>query len=498
MAPHNKPEINMISLNDFCNQNNLPENTHNKLKEILENEIQRAVNEKEKSLNERYKELKLIQDFAELVEKSKSNLNYIFNNTVKLIPNSWQYPEITEARINYNSYVFQTKYFFESQWKLTEPIYVHGNKCGSIDVIYTREKTPKYEGPFLKEERNLLYIIAERIGHIIERIQREQDYEDLFNTLNEAVIKADKNGIITAANRIAASLCGYFSPKELIGKHMEEIYANPEEREKFLEDLQKNNNKLDNYEFLLRKKDGTFVWTLANIRRLQDNEGNFSGTLGALHDMTDIKEAREKLYLQLKEKEILVRESHHRIKNNIATITNLLKIQMRQTTNEESKSILKDAVSRTESMGLLYEKLLLRDNFTNVALHSYIKDLISAIKNIFPNNPNISIINEMEKIDIDSKRAITIGIIINEFITNSMKYAFTEQGNGKINVKLSKDQDNIFLAINDNGPGLSKKLNTDKPTGLGLMLIKMMSEQLNADMELDNNNGMKISLRFKI
>lgn len=131
-----------------------------------------------------------------------------------------------------------------------------------------------------------------------KRKQQEQEYADLFHTTNEAILKTDANGHITAANRAASDLSGYASPDELLGLPMTALYATPETRPATIRKLQEDGGEFHNFEFLLKRKDGAIVWTLCNITLLRNKEGECIGTLGAIRDIADRKQAEDALRMK--------------------------------------------------------------------------------------------------------------------------------------------------------------------------------------------------------
>ena len=208
--------------------------------------------------------------------------------------------------------------------------------------------------------------------------------------------------------------------------------------------------------------------------------------------------AKEKIEHQLFAKEVLLKEVHHRIKNNIASIGCLLSLQAQSTTTHEVQSILQDTIGRVSSMQILYEKLLITDDYNVTSLKEYLDNLIDEIISLFPKSIEISIEKQIDDFQLDPERLFPIGIIVNELLTNVMKYAFIERDSGLIEVIVEKNQGNITLAIQDNGKGLPDKFDLDSQKGFGLMLVKILSEQLEGSFSIENNNGTRSFLKFSI
>ena len=208
--------------------------------------------------------------------------------------------------------------------------------------------------------------------------------------------------------------------------------------------------------------------------------------------------AEENIKQQLKEKEILLKEVHHRIKNNIASIESMLYLHIESISNAESINILQDAISRIKSMRIIYDKLLLSNGYKDASVEHYLKDLITAIMKIFPEKNRITVLTEINDFTLDINKLFSLGIIVNELITNSMKYGFINKESGIINIKLLKKQNEIILIVQDNGNGLPENFDIDKSAGFGLMLIRMLTEQLNGTFSIENDNGAECIIKFNI
>jgi len=209
------------------------------------------------------------------------------------------------------------------------------------------------------------------------------------------------------------------------------------------------------------------------------------------------KQAEEALKKQLAEKEILLREVHHRVKNNIATLMSLLNFQADTAESTEVRNGLLEAVARAESMQRLYEKLLISGEYQEVSMKDYLDDLVNSIVGIFLINPNISVETSITDFTLDAKRAGTLGIITNELLTNVLKYAFAGRKKGTISIKLDKAGPQIHLVIQDDGVGIDEQKLQAKTTGFGLTLVHMLAEELRGTFTLRNDHGTKNIVQFE-
>ena len=216
------------------------------------------------------------------------------------------------------------------------------------------------------------------------------------------------------------------------------------------------------------------------------------------HDITDKKLSEEKIKKQLLEKEIILKETHHRIKNNFASITSLLSLQARTENNPLIQAALQDAAGRVDSMKVLYDKLLLTKDYQTTSVKEYLDNLIDDIRSFFPVNLHLVIKKDIDDFQLNSKQLIPIGIIVNEILTNIMKYAFVDKSAGIIEFNLKEHKGNVTISVRDNGIGLPDGFDIEKQKGFGIMLIKMLAQQLNGSFTIVNNNGTKSTLKFSI
>ena len=196
------------------------------------------------------------------------------------------------------------------------------------------------------------------------------------------------------------------------------------------------------------------------------------------------------------EKEIILKEVHHRIKNNMNAICSLLLLQSQSITNTTAITALEEAANRVNSMALLYDKLYKSSDYTEVSVKDYLTVLIDEILENFPNSSSIKVEKRIEDFELSTKRLQPLAIIVNELITNIMKYAFTGRQSGLITVTAKLLTNNPYISIEDNGNGLPESISFSNSTGFGLMLVRGLTEQLNGKIRIERENGTKIILEF--
>ncbi len=214
-------------------------------------------------------------------------------------------------------------------------------------------------------------------------------------------------------------------------------------------------------------------------------------------EMEARSEAEKVLQDSLKEKDILLKEIHHRVKNNMAIISGLLSLQARQTNQQEVKALFKDSQSRIKSMALIHEHLYQNRNLSRISFRHYIKELIREISLSFPfKEKEISIQVKADDYELDIIHAVPCGLILNELVTNCFKYAFTEKSDGVIIISFIKKEDQFILKVQDNGIGLPEEFSLAKPESLGLKLVCNLTKQLNGTLKVKSNSGASFVIKF--
>ncbi|AUB57870.1 hypothetical protein BK008_05785 [Methanobacterium sp. MZ-A1] len=210
------------------------------------------------------------------------------------------------------------------------------------------------------------------------------------------------------------------------------------------------------------------------------------------------EKAEEELKDSLDEKEILVKEIHHRVKNNLMIISSLLNLQSHYITDEKSLNIFKESQNRAKSMALIHERLYRTDSMRRIDFDDYIHTLATDLFHIYRLGPGINLTLDLESVKLDVNSAIPLGLIVNELVTNSLKYAFPD-GKGELSIKFRSLNrgDEFELVISDNGVGFPQDLDFRKVDSLGLQLVCNLTNQLNGTIDLDNTHGTMFTIRFK-
>lgn len=352
-----------------------------------------------------------------------------------------------------------------------------------------------------------------------ERLQEsEERYRNIVETANEGISIIDAEERITFVNKQVEDMFGY-SSEELIGRSMWDFLS--DESKAVIKHVfsKKGKNINESLEIKFIRKDGFPLWTHTNSKSIFDKDGKFLGTLNLHTDITKRKEVEEALrnFEIARKKEI-----HHRIKNNLQVISSLLDLQAekfrnRKIINEsEVLEAFRESQDRVKSMALIHEELYKGEELDKLNFSLYIKELADALFVTYKiGNADVSLNMDLEEnILLDMDTAIPLGIIVNELISNSLKYAFPDRENGEIQIKFHKKGENgsiieesknegykstsFILTISDNGVGISEDLDIKELDSLGLQLVTFLVDQLDGELELKKSNGTEFIIRFTV
>ncbi|UTB33489.1 MAG: sensor histidine kinase [Methanobacterium sp. ERen5] len=220
-------------------------------------------------------------------------------------------------------------------------------------------------------------------------------------------------------------------------------------------------------------------------------------TTSIIRDVADRKLTEHQLQRSIKEKEMLLKEIHHRVKNNLMIISSLLSLQSRYIKDENSKTIFMESQNRARSMALIHERLYQSTDLKNIDFGDYIQTLASDLYDTYVMDKNLIKMNiETDKLNLDIDTSIPLGLILNELVANSLKHAFSKGDNGTIDIKFQKQNDKYSLEVKDNGKGFPKDIDYKNTDSLGLMLITSLSEQIDANLEYVGYPGTSFKISF--
>jgi PAS domain S-box-containing protein len=330
-------------------------------------------------------------------------------------------------------------------------------------------------------------------------LESEEKYRTLFEEDPDYTILIGTDGILLDVNNATINMAG-LSRHELIGKNFSELkIIPPEDIELHLDKINRllQDELVKPYESRLIDKEGNIRWTLIHFIAVKEKE-NISYILGIATDITVQKLAENELRSSLKEKNILLQEIHHRVKNNMQIISSLLNLQIKYVDEEEAVNVLIESQNRVQSMAMIHEKLYESENLTNINFIEYIQSLVSNLFHSYNvKNSRIKTILEIDKVNLNMETAIPCGLIISETVSNCLKYAFPNDMSGEIFISLKSIDIGYELIIRDNGIGLPEKLEFSKLESLGLLLVNNLTEQIDGELKINKQNPTEFKITFK-
>ncbi|HEY9246115.1 MAG TPA: PAS domain S-box protein, partial [Candidatus Methanoperedens sp.] len=374
---------------------------------------------------------------------------------------------------------------------------------GSLCAVFQDDFYPD------EEDKKLMSFVASAIAVEEKRMQSEKSFmgsekrfRSIVESANDAIILADSRGKMILWNKGARLVFGY-TEEEMISMPADRIIPERyrDHHQKML-NLVLSTGKSDFFgrtvESIGRRKDGSEFPIEISITTWNIEKEAYYSVI--IRDITERKRTEEQIIASLKEKEVLLREIHHRVKNNMQIISSLLRLQSENIRDEKYLGVFKDSYNRIKTMSLVHEKLYQSKDFANINLREYINDLVVSIfQSFFIDETTISLTMDIEDVPIKIDMAIPCGLVINELVTNSLKYAFKDGKKGEIRVILHRiGTDRFQLVVGDNGVSIPEDLDFRRTETLGLRLVTMLVEdQLLGEINLDRRKGTEFTITFR-
>ena len=338
--------------------------------------------------------------------------------------------------------------------------------------------------------------LAVRMNDLFESHER---FRSFVENANDIIYTLAIDGVFCYVSPNWPLLLGH-DTDEVVGQHFER-FIHPDDLPtcfSFIEKILATGEKESGIEYRVRHKNGSWQWHVTNASIIHNSRGEFSSFLGVARNITDRKLADDKIKNLLQEKELLLKEVHHRIKNNMNSIMGLLTLQAGHIKDSSAIAALEEAKNRIYSMMLLYDKLYLSDSYTELSLKTYLSVLVDEIIGNFPNSRMVKVEKQIDEFILKGNILFPLGIIINELLTNIMKYAFTVRETGLITITASINKQHVIITIGDNGIGLPESVSFKDSEGFGLQLVWMLSKQIGCSVRIERGNGTRFVLEFDV
>jgi len=342
--------------------------------------------------------------------------------------------------------------------------------------------------------------ITEQINKNIIIENSEKNVKAILNAIPDLMLNISKDGIVldytTHTDRQKEIVFKFMQDgKSIIGKKIAEILFT---EQKFSKKVLELVNRAIETETVISHQfsyviDGKLLHFENRYSKINNNEA-----IVVVREKTLEIESENNLKESLKEKEILLKEVHHRVKNNLQIINSILNLQSSYIEDEKTLEIINESQNRIRSMSFIHESLYQTSNFSSINFKEYIENLLSNLVYSYQVGTKIKIRKDIENIDLTLDQAIPCGLILNELITNSLKYAYGINEEGEVYISIKKIESKIEIIIQDFGVGLPKNFNIEATDSLGLSLVHTLTEQIDGELTVKSDGGTKILIIFEM
>ena len=374
-------------------------------------------------------------------------------------------------------------------------------KCGDYKYIFDRAFILKDD---TGEPIRIIGAMQDITQETIEQ-QKLKLRESVITNTNDTVVITEAEPDddktwrkIIYVNDAFERITGY-SKEEVLGKSIE-ILNGPKTDPK---EIQKIRDSVDNLvpceaEILNYTKEGRTFWNNFTLAPVKDKFDNYTHWIIIGRDVSDYKQNEKELKESIKEKETLLAEIHHRVKNNLAIVSSLMQMQAMNSENDELNRQLLESILRIKSMAGIHEQLYQAQNFSKLQFSDSLKSLSENIVNTLQTETDVELKLDLEAIELNINQSVPCSLLINEVITNILKHGFEGKDKGTIQIQTKVENDLITIRIVDDGVGLPDDFNEKKHTSLGLELIDLLSKQLDGENRyVSNGTGTTFELKFK-
>jgi PAS domain S-box-containing protein len=361
--------------------------------------------------------------------------------------------------------------------------------------------------PIYNEDNEVIEIsciahdITENKNYERQIIEQSAKLKAIFDSGSHMIWSVDKGFNLTSSNENFNRIFKFFTGEKL------ELNSNSDKFAERIdnEDIKKRTEKYLNafngssqqFEIKLIHEDNKKYWAEIFLEPVFDDKGNVYEVSGIAHDITKRKKAEDQIKQSLKEKEVLLKEVHHRVKNNLQVISSILNLQSSYIKENNTLNLLKECQNRIKSMAYIHESLYQTKDFSEINFSEYVVMLVKSLMQSYNTIDNrIKTRFDVENLLLNLDTAIPCGLIVNELVSNALKYAFTYNKEGYIFVLLKKRDKKIVLSISDNGVGLPKHVDYRNTESLGLQLVVTLVEQIDGEIELNLEKGTNFTIEF--
>ncbi len=357
----------------------------------------------------------------------------------------------------------------------------------------------------IRNESGELVSVGTISRNIVELKEAEESLrlsEERFRALTSlsfaGVYLTDSRGKYLYVNQRWSEMCGLPFEDALGDGWLQRVHPDDVSnvKEKWEKMVRTGGNWSFEYRFL--NAQGTIVTVMSYAEVLKDDAGNILGYVGTNVDISERIAAEDKIKAALKEKELLLKEIHHRVKNNLQIISSLFNLQSRGIKNKQILSIFRESNNRVKSMALLHEKLYKTYDLGKIAFRDYVESLVTDLfRSYKADGTLVDYALEIKDIFLSIDRSLPCGLIINELVSNALKYAFPQKRKGRITISFGLQGNGVYeMSVSDDGIGFPADIEFENTASLGLQLVNSLVEQMNGSIKLTRNGGTNFYITF--
>jgi len=334
--------------------------------------------------------------------------------------------------------------------------------------------------------RDEIGVLARAFNHMVERLRAttvsKAYVDDVIRSMGEILVVTDTRGVIRSVNRAAEERLGW-AEAELVGRPVRELLREAPAAG----------------ELVAVARDGRELPVACTPADLHDDRGLVQGQVWVARDIRPLKEIEAELRRSLGEKEILLREVHHRVKNNLQVISSLLRLQAGAASGPETERMFADSEGRIRSMSLIHEQLYRSRDLARIDFPTYVDDLVrQVLASGVAAARAVQITRDVDGGPLDLDVAIPCGLLLNELLSNAMKHAFTDTRGGTVAITFRRDGERASLVVADDGSGPGNVTATPDATTLGMRLVGALARQLRGELTITGPPGTRVAVSFPL
>ncbi|WP_445664330.1 PAS domain S-box protein [Fodinibius sp. AD559] len=393
------------------------------------------------------------------------------------------------------------------------PIFVAKNQhesCRIADEVFWRADNSCFEveytsNPMIEDGKIKGAVIV--FSDITERKQKQEEirqakerYDIASKATSDTIWDLDLQNDTIEYNSNIYNMFGYKTQQvNQVGDWWRDK-IHPEDRPVVLAQIEgalKTNSDRFQMEYRFQAADDSYKYIYDRAFIVKDENSEALRMIGAMQDITDRKKAELELIESFQEKEMLLQEIHHRVKNNLAIVTSMMQLQAMETENPDLQGALQSAQQRIQTIANIHELLYGSESLSHLNFGENIRQLLHNLREIYDNGKQIAVDLHVDDIPLNINQAIPCALMVNEVVTNAYKHAFNHQKEGRITVHLHEADGNVKVEITDNGVGIPTNLAQEDLPTIGMTLITLLKQQLEGEISFSNTNGTQFSLEFK-